>query len=86
VLERAERRLLGALKHGEPRQKLDAKAERVRQAQLGCFKALVAEFPTDVDDEQTRGHRENLAEGKAAWERMSVDDIIAFYSQEMAKP
>jgi hypothetical protein len=84
VLERAERRLLGAIKHGEPRQKLVVNAERVRQAQLGCFKAkdLVAELPTDVDDEQTRRHRAKLAEAMAAWESMSVDDIIAYYSQQ----
>jgi hypothetical protein len=88
VLERAERRLLGAIKHGEPREKLVVNAERVRQAQLCCFKAkdLVAELPTDVDGEQMRRHRDNLARAKATWDRMSVDDIIALYSQQVGKP
>lgn len=43
-------------------------------------KDLVAEMPTDVDDEQTRRHRENLAQAKAGWESMSADDVITFYS------
>ena len=87
VLERAERRLIGAIKHQEPHQKLAASAERVRQAQLGCLKAkdLVAELPTDSDDEQTQRHRENLAQAKARWETMSVEGIIALYSGRVTR-
>lgn len=85
MLERAEHRLTGAIKHGESHQRLVTIAERVRQAQLGCLKAkdLVAELPTDLNDEQTRRHRENLAQAKTAWERMSADDIIAFYEERV---
>ncbi len=88
VLASAERRLFGSIKRSELHSKLVANAERVRQAQLGCFKAkdLVAEMPTDVDDEQTRRHREKLSRAMATWESMSVDDIIAFYSQRQEKP
>ena len=84
-VEGAERRLLGSIKRGEPRPRL---AERVRTAQLGCFKAtdLVVDLPTDVDDAQVRRHRENLGRERTAWERMSVDDIIAFYSQRPMTP
>jgi hypothetical protein len=88
VLESAERRLLGSIKRGDARPKLLVNAERVRQAQLGCFKAmdLAAELPTDVDDDQISRHRENLAQAMAAWETISVDDIIALYSQRVGKP
>lgn len=88
VLESAERRLLGSIKHGDARPKLFVNAERVRQAQLGCLKAmdLAAELPTDVDDDQRRRHRENLAQATAGWDTISVDDIIAFYSQRVGKP
>lgn len=81
MLESAERRLLGSIKHGDARPKLLVNAERVRQAQLGCLKALdlAAELPTDVDDDQRSRHRENLMQATAAWEVISVDDIIAFY-------
>jgi hypothetical protein len=47
---------------------------------------LVAELPTDVDDEHRSRHRANLAHATAAWEAISVDDIIAFYSRRVEKP
>jgi hypothetical protein len=88
VLEGAERRLLGSIKHGDAHTKLVVNAERVRQAQLGCLKAmeLAIELPTDVDDEQMRRQRSNLAQATAAWEAISVDDIIASYAHRVGKP
>ena len=44
---------------------------------------LVAELPTDINDEQTARHRANLARAKASWETMPVDDIIALYRQRV---
>lgn len=85
VLERAEQRLLGSIKRREPQQELVSNAERVRHAQLACLRAqdLIAALPTDVDDYQTQRHRESLAQAKAAWEGMPVEDIIAFYSRRL---
>ena len=86
VLERAERRLRGSIKHQEPRARLIANAERVRQAQLGCLKAndLSVALPTDVDDEGIQRRRANLAEATSVWEQMSVDRIIELYAQQLA--
>jgi hypothetical protein len=87
VLESAERRLIGSIKHGEPRPKLIASAERVRRAQLGCLKAsvLAASLPTDDDDEQRQRYQANLADARSAWESTSVDDIIDVYSRNVTK-
>lgn len=86
VLEGAERRLLGSIKHGEPRARLIANAERVRKAQLGCLKAsdLAVALPTDVDDEGIERRRANLAEATSAGEQMPVDEIIDFYARQLA--
>jgi len=85
VLGRAERRLLGSIKHQEPRARLVASAERVRQAQLGWLKAskLKAELPTDADTEERRLRRTNLLDAQRAWEQVSVDEIIALYARRL---
>ena len=56
-------------------------------AQLGCFHARsrVAELPTDADDEQTRRRIHNLATSSAAWKQLSVDEIVALYTQRLSK-
>ncbi len=86
VLERAERRLNSAIKRGESPSRLMLCAERVRQAQLGWIRAQerAAALPTDVDDEQTRRQCERRAAAQMAWERASIEDIIALYSTTRA--
>lgn len=81
-LESAERRLVGAITHAEPRVRLVAIAERVRRAQLGVTKALTraASVPTELDDSQRAHQLVNLDEAAGSWEEMSVDDIIARYA------
>ena len=85
VLERAERRLIGSIKHEEPRARLIANAERVRRAQLGCLKArdLAAALPTDVDDEGRRRYRDNIAAATSAWKTTPADKIIELYAKKV---
>lgn len=86
VLERAERRLIGSIKHHEARSRLFANAERVRHAQRGCLKAtdLAVMLPTDDDDGEIERRRLNLAEATAAWEQMPVEQIIEIYARQVA--
>lgn len=81
VLESAERRLVAALKHQEPRPRLIADAERVRRAQLGCIKAQDRAFdiPTDHGDPVLARRRADLAAAKVRWTAATVDEILACY-------
>ena len=81
ILESAERRLLGSIKHDEAAERLAANVERVRKAQLGRIKAKnYSDYPTNVS-EKTLRIRANLAEAKVSWEQMSVDEIVALYAK-----
>ncbi len=81
VLEKAERTLVGAIKRGEPLPKLVVSANRVREAHLRCLRAknLVVDLPTDIDDDDIKRHRGNLARSIAAWSETSAEEIIAYY-------
>lgn len=87
VLESAERRLLGAIKHAAPAGRFAAEVERVRRAQLGCLKARerVAAVPTELDDDEHSRHHANLATSRTVWETASLDDILAYYASGRAK-
>src|SRR5262249_53491939 len=78
-LSSAERRLVGAIAHAEPRARLVADAERVRRAQLGVIKARarVADIPTPHEDAQLARHLGNLEAAARSWQALTVDEIIA---------
>jgi hypothetical protein len=82
VVEKAERRLVGAIKRAEPLAKLTVSANRVRDAHLRYLRAkdLVVALPTGIDaDHDIRRHRTNLSQSIAAWTEATVDEIIAYY-------
>jgi hypothetical protein len=86
ILENAERRLLGSIKHDDARAKLARNAERVRSAQLGLIgaKQRVYEPLSHVGSEETQRIRKKLAEAKTVWEAITVEEILAFYAKQLA--
>jgi len=55
ILESAERRFLGSIKHNDAAERLAANVERLRKAQVGRIKAKdYGDYPTNVSEETLR--------------------------------
>lgn len=85
ILENAERRLLGSIKHAEGAAKLARNAERLRSAQLGLVGAKQRAYEPATHDgsEVNQRIRNKLAEARIYWESIAVDEILALYAKQL---
>ena len=83
ILRQRELELLGEIRRGGTREKMERRAERVRAAQEGVIKTLLHEITVvrAEDEDRARDTRQKLLEQRTFWENVAVQEIVRIYSQ-----